>query len=96
MAIPLITEKFVQKDLKAASHLVADNLQLLFIFTIPAIVGTVLLARPLYTVFYGPSEEIAITFVYLESFDDSSLGLYSVLALLFNQSLKTDMEFIIS
>ncbi len=50
VAIPLITEKFVKKDLKA-SHLVADNLQLLFIFTIPAIVGTVLLAGPLYTIF---------------------------------------------
>lgn len=51
VAIPLITEKFVKKDLKARSHLVADNLQLLFIFTIPAIVGTVLLAGPLYTIF---------------------------------------------
>lgn len=80
VAIPLITEKFVQKDLKAASHLVADNLQLLFIFTIPAIVGAVLLARPLYTVFYGPSEEIAITLFIWNLLMILPLGLYSVIS----------------
>ncbi|HEM3684057.1 TPA: polysaccharide biosynthesis protein [Streptococcus suis] len=80
VAIPLITEKFVQKDLKAASKLVADNLQLLFIFTIPAIVGTVLLARPLYTVFYGPSEDIAITLFIWNLVMILPLGLYSVIS----------------
>ena len=80
VAIPLITEKFVKKDLKAASHLVADNLQLLFIFTIPAIVGTVLLAGPLYTIFYGPSEPIAITLFIWNLFLILPLGLYSVIS----------------
>ncbi len=80
VAIPLITEKFVQKDLKSASNLVADNLQLLFIFTIPAIVGTVLLARPLYSVFYGPSEEIAIGLFIWNLFLILPLGLYSVIS----------------
>lgn len=80
VAIPLITEKFVQKDFKSASNLVADNLQLLFIFTIPAIVGTVLLARPLYSVFYGPSEEIAIGLFIWNLFLILPLGLYSVIS----------------
>ncbi|HFI0694348.1 TPA: oligosaccharide flippase family protein [Streptococcus suis] len=80
VAIPLITEKFVKKDLKEASKLVADNLQLLFIFTIPAIVGTVLLARPLYTVFYGPSEDIAITLFIWNLVMILPLGLYSVIS----------------
>ncbi len=60
VAIPLITEKFVQKDWKATADLISDNLQMLFIFTIPAIVGTVLLAKPIYTAFYGPSDSMAI------------------------------------
>ncbi|HFI0106926.1 TPA: oligosaccharide flippase family protein [Streptococcus suis] len=80
VAIPLITEKFVKKDFKEASKLVADNLQLLFIFTIPAIVGTVLLARPLYTVFYGPSEDIAITLFIWNLVMILPLGLYSVIS----------------
>lgn len=61
VAIPLITEKFVKRDFKATSELIADNLQMLFIFTIPAVVGAVLLAKPLYSVFYGPSTPLAIT-----------------------------------
>ncbi|HFI0040096.1 TPA: oligosaccharide flippase family protein [Streptococcus suis] len=80
VAIPLITEKFVQRDLKSASKLVADNLQILFIFMIPAIVGTVLLARPLYSVFYGASENIAITLFIWNLFLILPLGLYSVIS----------------
>ncbi|NQJ71249.1 polysaccharide biosynthesis protein [Streptococcus suis] len=80
VAIPLITEKFVKKDLKAASNLVADNLQLLFIFTIPAIVGTVLLARPLYSVFYGQSQDIEIQLFIWNLVMILPLGLYSVIS----------------
>ncbi|MCK3941644.1 polysaccharide biosynthesis protein [Streptococcus suis] len=80
VAIPLITEKFVKKDLKAASNLVADNLQLLFIFTIPAIVGTVLLARPLYSVFYGQSQDIEIQLFVWNLVMILPLGLYSVIS----------------
>ncbi|HFI0176465.1 TPA: oligosaccharide flippase family protein [Streptococcus suis] len=80
VAIPLITEKFVQRDLKSASKLVADNLQILFIFMIPVIVGTVLLARPLYSVFYGASENIAITLFIWNLFLILPLGLYSVIS----------------
>lgn len=60
VAIPMITERFVQKDLKGTSDLITDNLQMLFIFVIPAIVGTVLLAEPLYGIFYGATEQAAI------------------------------------
>ncbi|MCK3905706.1 polysaccharide biosynthesis protein [Streptococcus suis] len=80
VAIPLITEKFVKKDLKAASNLVADNLQLLFIFTVPAIVGTVLLARPLYSVFYGQSQDIEIQLFIWNLVMILPLGLYSVIS----------------
>ena len=80
VAIPLITEKFIQKDLKATANLVVDNLQILFIFMIPAIVGTVLLARPLYTVFYGPSEDLAISLFVGNLFLILPLGLYSVIS----------------
>ncbi|HFR3538685.1 TPA: oligosaccharide flippase family protein [Streptococcus suis] len=80
VAIPLITEKFVKKDLEAASNLVADNLQLLFIFTIPAIVGTVLLARPLYSVFYGQSQDIEIQLFVWNLVMILPLGLYSVIS----------------
>ena len=60
VAIPLITAGFVEKDYKGTARLITDNLQMLFIFIIPAVVGAVLVARPLYTSFYGQSERLAI------------------------------------
>ena len=60
VAIPMITESFVKKDIKGTSNLITDNIRMLSIVLIPAIVGTMILARPLYVVFYGASEDAAI------------------------------------
>lgn len=60
VAVPMITESFVKKDLKGTSNLITDNVQMLFIFIIPAIVGTVLLAEPLYGIFYHVTDRVAI------------------------------------
>lgn len=79
VAIPLITERFVQGDKKGTADLISDNLQMLFIFIIPAIVGSVLLAKPLYSVFYGPSESIAIQLFVANLLLILVQGLYAVL-----------------
>ena len=39
VGIPLLTENFVKKDKKAAARLVVNNLQMLMIFIIPAIIA---------------------------------------------------------
>ncbi len=51
VGIPLLTENMVKKDLRGAAKLIINNLQLLLLFIVPAIVGSVILAKPLYTVF---------------------------------------------
>ncbi|HFH9837023.1 TPA: oligosaccharide flippase family protein [Streptococcus suis] len=79
VAIALITERFVQKDKVGTAQLITDNLQMLFIFVIPAIVGTVLLARPLYSVFYGEAEDLAIHLFIANLLLILIQGLYSVL-----------------
>lgn len=58
--IPLLTENFVKKDKKAAAHLVINNIQMLTMFLLPAILGSVILAKPLYTIFYGQSDQLAL------------------------------------
>ncbi len=58
--IPLLTENFVKKDKKAAAHLVINNIQMLTMFLLPAILGSVILAKPLYTIFYGQSDHLAL------------------------------------
>ena len=53
VGIPLLTENMVKKDLRGAAKLIINNLQLLLLFIVPAIAGSVILAKPLYTVFTG-------------------------------------------
>lgn len=79
VAIPLITAGFVDKDYKGTSRLITDNLQMLFIFVIPAIVGATLVARPLYTFFYGQSEDLAIHLFIANLLLIFVQGLYAVL-----------------
>lgn len=49
--IPLLTENFVNKDKKAAAHLVINSLQMLCMVLLPAMMGAIILAQPLYTLF---------------------------------------------
>lgn len=79
VAIPMITASFVKKDFQATADLITDNLQMLFIFIIPAIVGTGLLAGPLYTVFYGPTPSLAIHLFIANVLMIVIQGLYAVL-----------------
>ncbi len=82
VAIPMITERFVQKDIKGTTDLIIDNLQLFFLLIIPAIVGTVVLARPLYSVFYGPAEDQAIYLFIINLLLIFIQGLYSLLGII--------------
>ena len=78
VAIPMITESFVKKDIKGTSNLITDNVRMLSIVIIPAIVGTFILARPLYVVFYGASEAAAIGLFRANLLLISLQGLYTL------------------
>ena len=78
VAIPMITESFVKKDIKGTSNLITDNIRMLSIVIIPAIVGTFILARPLYVVFYGASEAAAIGLFMANLLLISLQGLYTL------------------
>lgn len=52
VSIPLITENFVKKERRPIASLILDNLQLLFLVLFPAILGSIILAGPLYYFFY--------------------------------------------
>ncbi|TCD46063.1 polysaccharide biosynthesis protein [Streptococcus sp. X16XC17] len=82
VAIPLITARFVEKNRKATSNLVTDNMQMLFIFVIPAIIGTILVARPLYSIFYGWAEDLAIDLFIANILLIFVQGLYAVLGVI--------------
>ena len=52
VGIPLLTENYVKGDFRSAARLVQDNLSMLLFFIFPSTVGAVLVASPLYTVFF--------------------------------------------
>ena len=60
VGLPLLTENYVKGDLRAAARLVQDSLTMLFMFLLPATVGVVMVGEPLYTVFYGKPDSLAM------------------------------------
>ena len=80
VGIPLLTENYVKGDLKAAGKLVQDNLTMLLAFLLPATFGAVAVAKPLYTVFYGQPDDLALGLFIVAMLQTVILGLYTVLS----------------
>ena len=80
VGIPLLTENYVKGDFRAAGKLVQDNLTMLVAFLLPATIGAVAIAYPLYTVFYGKPDSMALGLFILAMLQTVILGLYTVLS----------------
>ena len=80
VGIPLLTENYVKGDLKAAARLVQDNLSMLLLFLLPATIGSVLVARSLYTIFYGRPDSLALGLFIFAMLQTIILGVYTVLS----------------
>ena len=80
VGIPLLTENYVKGDFRAAGKLVQDNLTMLVAFLLPATIGAVAIAEPLYTVFYGKPDSLALGLFSLAMLQTVILGLYTVLS----------------
>ncbi|EKU17771.1 putative polysaccharide biosynthesis protein [Streptococcus intermedius] len=80
VGIPLLTENYVKGDLKSAARLIQDNLSMLLLFLLPATIGSVLVARPLYTIFYGKPDRLALGLFIFAMLQTVILGIYTVLS----------------
>ncbi|MGT2783805.1 putative polysaccharide biosynthesis protein [Streptococcus merionis] len=80
VGIPLLTENFVKQDKQASAKLIENSLTMLMVFLLPAAVGATLLAKPLYTVFYGVPDSMALGLFIVAMISSIILGLYTVLA----------------
>lgn len=78
VGIALLTENYVKKDMKAAARLIINNIEMLVMFLLPALTGAIILARPLYSVFYGASEDRAIHLFVAVLFQALLLALYTL------------------
>lgn len=80
VGIALLTENHMKKDKKASAKLIINNIVMLMIFLLPALTGAIILARPLYSVFYGFSSAEAITLFRAVLLQTILLALYTLLA----------------
>lgn len=80
VGLPLLTENYVKGDLQAAARLVQDSITMLFLFLLPATVGVVMVGEPLYTVFYGNPDGLAMGLFIFAVLQSTILGLYMVLS----------------
>ncbi|BCK38703.1 TPA: polysaccharide biosynthesis protein [Streptococcus pyogenes] len=78
VGIALLTENYVKKDMKAAARLIINNIEMLVMFLLPALTGAIILARPLYSVFYGASEDRAIHLFVAVLFQTLLMALYTL------------------
>lgn len=53
-SLPLVTEAYTKKDTESLSKQVSENIQLLMLVMVPATLGMIVLARPMYALFYEP------------------------------------------
>lgn len=80
VGIALLTENHVKKDMIAAARLITNNLQMLFMFIMPAIVGILILAKPVYTIFYGAPSPMALGLFVAAMIQTLFLALYIMLS----------------
>ncbi|MGT2887750.1 polysaccharide biosynthesis protein [Streptococcus didelphis] len=80
VGIALLTENYVKKDIRASAKLIINNIVMLLMFLLPALAGATILARPLYSVFYGASPAQAISLFRVVLLQTILLALYTLLA----------------
>lgn len=78
--IPLLTENFIKEDRKASAKLILTNLQMFCMVMFPAVIGSLVLSVPVYTVFYGASESLAIRLFEVSMVQSIFLALYTILS----------------
>lgn len=77
-AIPLLSAAHARRDYKDISKQISNTLELFLFVLMPASLGMAAIAKPLYTIFYGP-DVLGVKVLYLSSFTAISLGLFTVL-----------------
>ncbi|WP_212780304.1 putative polysaccharide biosynthesis protein [Lactobacillus corticis] len=77
-AIPLLSAAHARREWHDIARQLENTLELFFVVMIPASFGMAAIARPLYTVFYGP-DKLGVAVLQLSSFTAISLGLFTVL-----------------
>ena len=86
VGLPLITAAYAKNKKREVAYLISYNLQFFAAFMLPAVIGVVLLARPIYVLFYGTVNSLQLWLFIFAAFQSILLTLLS-LAWLFLQAM---------
>ncbi|MCL2676507.1 MAG: polysaccharide biosynthesis protein [Streptococcaceae bacterium] len=80
VALPLITSNFVKKNYRETAHLVSYDFQLFVAFMLPAVMGMIILAKPIYTLFYTAPNGLQLSLFVFTLIQAILLALYTMIA----------------
>lgn len=80
IGIPLLTENYHKKDQKASAELIENSITMLTVFLFPAVMGVILLAKPVYVLFYGIPDQFALSLFVVSVLTTFIAGFYSFVA----------------
>ncbi|MCH4167818.1 MAG: polysaccharide biosynthesis protein [Streptococcaceae bacterium] len=78
--IPLITENYEKRNTRELAKLINNNIQLFLLIMLPSVFGMIILARPLYTLFYITPVPLAVNLLVWSTIQSLFLGFYMVIA----------------
>lgn len=99
VGIPLITSAYTKKKSKEVAHLISFNFQFFVAFMLPAILGVVILARPIYILFYTVPDNLQrslLIYTTLQSFIVALIALIWIFLQAMQQSRIAMIHFGIS
>lgn len=78
--IPLITENYEKRNTRELAKLINNNIQLFLLIMLPSVFGMIILAKPLYTLFYITPVPLAVNLLVWSTIQSLFLGFYMVIA----------------
>ncbi|MBS7575941.1 MULTISPECIES: polysaccharide biosynthesis protein [unclassified Enterococcus] len=78
--IPLITENYEKRNTRELARLINNNIQLFLLIMLPSVFGMIILAKPLYTLFYITPVPLAVNLLIWSTVQSLFLGFYMVIA----------------
>ncbi|MDR1567080.1 MAG: polysaccharide biosynthesis protein [Streptococcaceae bacterium] len=78
--IPLVTENYEKKNVRELAKLINNNIQLFLLIMLPSVLGMMVLAKPLYTLFYSVPSQLEVHLFIWSVAQSLFLGFYMVIA----------------
>jgi len=78
-SVPIISKLVAKRDIKGVSKQFSKALQLIFLIMFPAVIGVIIVAEPLYTIFFGGYNALGVSVTRVYAVVSIIISLYIIL-----------------